>query len=165
LRKRRQMKVKLLVKVMRLLSAEIVEMSSSSLLVKRHSISRKDSITPLSVARHAKMPRKDVWKVEEEEAVVVAEEEEVIQEVEEEEFAMPSKEVNATVAMIADSLTVVPVEEEAVEEEEVVVVDVVDHLEAVVEVEEEEFVTPIKRVNATVAHRADILTSNSSFDD
>jgi hypothetical protein len=160
--RRRSKPRKVLVKVMRLLSAETVAMNLFSLLERRHSTSRRGSTTLQSVARHAKMPRKDGWKVAEEVGDVVEEEAEVIVMVgeEEEESAMPSKKANATVAMIAASLTVVPVEGE-VEEEEVAVVDVVEHLEDVV-VEEEVSVTPTKRANAPVGPPADTLTSKFS---
>jgi hypothetical protein len=136
--------------VMKPLFAKTVEMTSSLPLVRKHFILRRDLITLLFAARVARMPRKDVWMVEEEVDVVV--EEEVIVVEAEEEFATPTKEVNATEEVIADSLMRVEEEEvgEVVAEEDVEVEEEV----IVVQEEAEEFATRFKRENATVVLRA-----------
>lgn len=142
--------------VMKPLFAKIVAMILSLPLVRKHFILRRALITPLSAARVARMQRRDEWMVVEEEVVEVEEEgieveEEEIEVAEEEveEFAMLSKEGNATEAVIVDFLMRVA---EEVEVEEAVVVE-----GDVVEEEGEEFVIHFKRENATEVPRVDSL--------
>jgi hypothetical protein len=151
----------------RLWNARIVVLSSLSLLRSKISSSRRDSTTSQFAAKPARTPRRSVWVnplvevvVDEvvEEASVIAME---VVAVEEEAPVMLSKEVNATVAALADSLTKVEegvdeaadAEQEAVVEEEEVIAMVVEV--GAVEAEEGVSVTPSNEESATVAAPAD----------